>query len=1107
MQVPSGGLRAAAGRAGPRMSIRDVAKTSLRREGDPWNMPDVFIIRGAGTMTDLSQWLSARNLGALEATLSENEIDLDILFDLTDDDMRELGLSLGARKRLRVALDAAASGETSAVEPARAGGAAERRHLTTMFVDLVGSTELSTGLDPEDMRDIITSYQNAVAGVVTRYEGQVAKYMGDGVLCYFGWPRAHEDDAKRAARAGLEIIEAMRGLRAPDGRELTVRIGVATGLVVVGDLIGEGAAQEEAVVGDTPNLAARLQAVAGPDQIVVADTTRQLLGADFEMAELGALELKGVGRPVAAWRVDAERSLVTRFEEGGLDPALPLIGRDHELGLIMERWRRARDGEGQVVVLNGEAGIGKSRLTRAAIDEIARGEHYRISYHCSPYHADSSFYPVIQQLTYAMGLSEADSASDKFAKLQENLRRADPRIIAEMLRIDMEAEMGPLGLTPQQVRNRILAETAEEVRALTQDKPVLIVVEDAHWIDASTLAMLEACLDRITGDRAMILITGRPSFVHGFGGHPIVSKLALNRLGAEQTADVLSRIAGGKDLPPELVAEITARTDGVPLFIEEMAKTILESGELRETETAYELSGPLSRVTIPATLHDSLMARIDRLQPIKEVAQMAACIGRHFDRAALERIARVDARTLDDALAQLEQSELVFRRGAPPDASYVFKHALVRDVAYQSLLKRRRQEIHARLVEVFEAEGAAPELVAHHATEAGQTAKAAGLWAEAGSLAQARPAYDEAANHLKVALAEAGRLLDDLVWRERELALLVQLAQVYIAKEGYASTEASEAFDKAMQRVAATESAELRVAIYYGAWIAPYIGNRLHRAYETANRLVDEMAEEADPVPRLISRRMRAATLISMGRSPEALEDLKAAYALYQEAEITDFSAKFAQDPGVQIWCYMQLAMWMCGNREGAWDVADRSMARARELNHANTFCYAALHDVMLAVWEGDVTRARNVTEEMRQIGTEHDMTLWKLFAGIFEAVIACMTDQPDGPARLDTALEAYRAAGCWLWAPLFLAEQARARLRAGDKAGAAAAVKRGLAEAEICGEHWAEPVLRQVLGDIRRAEGDLAGAAQAYKQAMAEARSQGAAPLLVQAEAALASL
>ncbi|WP_208999751.1 ATP-binding protein [Stappia sediminis] len=1047
-------------------------------------------------MSDLKQWLLRKNLANLEAVLVENEIDLDVLFDLTDEDFREIGLSLGARKRLRAAIDAGEPpDEAQAATPAKAGvREAERRHLTTLFVDMVGSTALSARFDPEDISEVLTRYQNTVAGIVTRYKGHVAKYMGDGILCYFGWPVAHEDDAKRAARSGLDIIRALREIRAPDGEAISARAGAATGLVVVGDLIGEGAAQEEAVIGDTPNLAARLQALAEPGQVVVADATKLLIQDKFDVEALGRFEIKGMEGAVPAWRIAGERSLESRFEESALDTVLPMIGRNNELALVMERWSRACTGEGQVTVLLGEAGIGKSRLTRAVIDEIRTQDHYRVNYHCSPYHTASSFYPAIRQLTNAMGLLETDTAGQKIEKLKANLRAADPRIIAELLQIDAPGEYGPLELSPNQVRNRIMEETSNEVRALAREKPVLVVVEDAHWSDPSTLAMLESCLDKIAGERVMILITARPTFSHRFGGHPIVSKLTLNRLGSDQTADVLAKITGGKTLPGELIAEIISRTDGVPLFIEELTKTIIESGDLRETEDAYELTGPISHVSIPSTLHDSLMARIDRLQPIKEIAQMAACIGRSFDRPALAKIACVDDSMLDDALAQLEHSELIFRRGAQSEASYVFKHALVRDVAYESLLKRRRQEIHHRLVDAFEADPSAPpELSAHHATEAGLTEKAVLLWAEAATNAQARPAYVEAANHLRSALDQAAKLPKLAHWREKELALLVQLAQIHIAKDGYASVEASQAFAHALERIDATENAELRVAIYYGTWIAPYIGNDLRRAFDLVSRLVSDMASEPDPIPRLISRRMRAATLISMGRSPEAFEDLRQAYELYQSAEIVDFSSKFAQDPGVQIWCYTHLAQWVCGDEEGALATADRALARARELKHANTICYAGLHDTTLSIWTGNVARARDVNEEMRKLSNDYDMSLWKNYVAIHDAVIACMSDEKDAPARLDAALEEYKAKGCWLWVTLYLAEQAKALLRAGHPESAEAALRRAFREQEKTGESWTLAELHRIAGEIRCAGNDIEGAETAFNEALSIAKFQGA--------------
>ena len=1038
--------------------------------------------------------MRSRNLDNLEAILIENEIDFDVLFDLTDEEMREIGLSLGARKKLRAEIDGRKGNELSVAEDEvrHAGGEAERRQLTTMFVDLVGSTELSAQRDPEDMRDLITGYQNAVAGVVTRYEGYVAKYMGDGVLCYFGWPTAHEDDARRAARSGLDIVQAMKGMRTPDGQELAVRVGVATGLVVVGDLIGEGAAQEEAVVGDTPNLAARLQGIAEPGQVIVAAATMQLLGHDFDISSLGEVELKGIGKALPAWQVDAERSPENRFEQHAQDPVLPMIGRNHELALIMERWQRARDGEGQVTVVTGEAGIGKSRLTRAVIDEIQLSDHYRISYYCSPYHTDSSFYPIIQQFTDAFALSETDDTGEKLTRLEAGLLAADPRIIAELLQIDVSGRYPPLNLTPQQIRNGILDETSKEIRALAREKPVLFVVEDAHWIDASTLAMLEACLDSISGERVLVLITARPTFSHGFGGHPIVSNLALNRLGSDQTINVLAEITNGKNLPKTLVAEIIARTDGVPLFIEELTKTIIELGELRETETAYELTGPISRMTIPATLHDFLMARIDRLQPIKEVAQMAACIGRSFERAVLMNVCRLDDRTMDDALIQLERSELVFRRSSSSNPSYVFKHALVRDVAYESLLKRRRQEIHSRLVDIFEADpNTPPELTAHHATKAELTEKAVQLWGEAGARAQARPAYDEASNHLHMALSLISGLTVRPKWREKKLALLVQLAQIHIAKDGYASAQASENFAKALDMIDATSDAELKTAIYYGTWVVLYLGNQLDQAYKQVTRLVKEMAQEPQPIPRLISRRMRATTLIAMGRPAEALEDLETAYALYQSAQISDFSAKFAQDPGVQIWSYMLLAKWLCGDQKGAQDIGDRAITRARELKHANTMCYAGLHDVTMSIWAGNIERARSVNNEMRQLANDHDMALWKLFVGIHDAVIDCMADEAGAPTRLDAALVEYSANGCRLWITLYLAEQAKALLRAGDTEGAEATIRRAFVEQEATGEHWAEAELNRISGEICLFRGDAVAAEQAFETAISVARFQ----------------
>ena len=533
---------------------------------------------------------------------------------------------------------------------------------------------------------------------------------------------------------------------------------MATGVVVVGDLIGEGAAQEQAVVGDTPNLAARLQALAEPGQVVIAEGTRRLLGNLFEVEDLGAQSLKGIAASVHAFAVLRERALESRFaaHSGRL---AALVGREHELALLLERWRQASAGEGQVVLLSGEAGIGKSRITRALIDAVAEAPHIRISYQCSPYHTESSLWPVTQQLSHAARLAPDDTAEVRLDKLAALLARAGVEAgrcastVARLLGIEAGERYRPSRLSPQQLRARTLNALLAQLVGLSRQSPVLLVVEDAHWIDPTTLEMVGLALDRIGGERVMVLITARPTFEHAFGGHPIVTRLALNRLGAEQTRAIALRITGGKSLPESVLAEIAAKTDGVPLFVEELTKTVIESGYLEEGADAYVLDGALPASVIPSSLHDSLMARLDRLQPLKQVAQTAACIGRIFDYRLLAAISPLPAAELTRSLDGLVGAELVFRRGLDPEATYTFKHALVRDAAYESLLRSRRREIHQTILARLETEdGALPEVLAYHAQEAGLADRAIAYWQTAGEQALARPAYAEALNHFETAL-------------------------------------------------------------------------------------------------------------------------------------------------------------------------------------------------------------------------------------------------------------------------------------------------------------------------------------------------------------------
>jgi class 3 adenylate cyclase len=641
---------------------------------------------------------------------------------------------------------AATLATASAPTPTPAGSSAERRQLTVMFIDLVGSTALSTQLDPEDMREVIRDYQNTVAGEIARFEGLVAKFMGDGVLAYFGWPRAHEDEAERAVRAGLAVTQSVAKLRVPAGGALQARIGIATGLVVVGDLIGEGASREQSVVGDTPNLASRLEGAAEPGTVVIAEATRHLVGDIFVLRGLPAQAFKGFAKPTPAFIVLGERPLESRFAARRTGGLAPIVARDTELALLIERWGLAKSGEGQMVLLTGEAGIGKSRIAEALIESLGGEQHVLLRYQCSPYHVDSSLYPVIQQITHAARFADGESLERRLDRLEALLSVASDdiheaaQLTASLMGLDGSSRYGELALSPQQRRKRTLAVLVEQLTALAARNPLLWVIEDAHWIDPTTLELIELALDRVPRARVLALITARPTFVASFGSHPVVTRLALNRLGRAATQSIIARIACGKRLPEPLLDEIVSKTDGVPLFVEEMTKAVIESGFLREDAKAYHLDGPLSALAIPTTLHDSLMARLDRLQPVKEVAQIASVIGRSFDHRTIAALAGHLDGDFAVAIRQLVEAELVFCRGTPPDATYLFKHALVRDAAYGSLLKTRRLSLHARLIEVLEAaNGAAPEIKAQHAEAAGLTGRALDYWEEAGRLWRGPP--------------------------------------------------------------------------------------------------------------------------------------------------------------------------------------------------------------------------------------------------------------------------------------------------------------------------------------------------------------------------------
>ena len=742
-------------------------------------------------MQQIAEWLQKLGLSQYTQHFAENDINFAILPHLTDQDLKELGVkSLGHRRQLLLGIAEISSVQKDTAPPPTASEAplaqhdtAERRQVTVMFSDLVGSTALSARMDPEDLREVISAYQKCVADTVQRFGGFVAKYMGDGVLIYFGYPQAHEDDAERAVRAGLELVAAVGGLKTH--ARLQTRVGIATGLVVVGDLIGSGASQEQAIIGETPILAARLQGVAEPNSVVVAESTRKLVGNLFELEDLGAKDLKGISGPVRAWAALRASSVESRFEALHTSGLTALVGREEELELLLRRWSKVEAGEGQVVLLSGEAGIGKSRLTAALLERLTSEAHTRLRYFCSPQHADSAFYPIIRQMERAAGITHDDALPTKLDKLDAMLAQSststhDAALFAEMLSLPNDGRYPPLDLDPQRRRQRTLEALNLQMEVLSRANPVLMIVEDVHWSDPTSLEAFGRAVDRVASHRVLLLVTFRPEFEPPWTGRPYVAFVAINRLGDRDIAAMIDGVTGNKLIPSNIRRDIIERTDGIPLFVEEMTKAVLEA----ESQGAAEhlaAAVPSPALAVPASLHASLMARLDRLGPAKEVAQIGAAVGREFSHALLAAVIPRPEADLRSALDRLIDAGLLFRQGVPPHATYLFKHALVQDAAYGTLLREPRRALHARIAKTLEGRFAdiaesQPELLARHYTEAGLIEKAVSFWGTAGQRSMARYALVEGAEQLKRALDQIATLPTTPVLRREEIKLEVAFA-------------------------------------------------------------------------------------------------------------------------------------------------------------------------------------------------------------------------------------------------------------------------------------------------------------------------------------------
>jgi class 3 adenylate cyclase len=836
---------------------------------------------------DISAWLRGLGLEHYEQAFRDNAIDEAILPKLTAEDLRDLGVTAVGHRRILLdaiaALRATTLPDTAerSIEPDRSGGKApeaERRQLTVMFADLVGSTALSARLDPEELRDIIGAYHRRCAEVITSSGGFVAKYLGDGVLAYFGYPQAHEEDAEQAVRAGLALIEGVAKLDAGQANSLQVRVGIATGLVVVGDLLGEGAAQEQAVIGETPNLAARLQGLAERNTVVIADNTRRLLGGLFDYRDLGILPVAGITYPVHVWRVVGASLVGSRFE--ALRAAsTPLIGREEEIALLTRRWERATAGDGSVVLIVGEPGIGKSRIAQTLLEQLGNEPHTRLRYYfCSPHYQHSALYPSVTQLEQAAGFRREDSAETRLDKLGAVLALANKELseavplLADLLSIPTGDRYPPLNLTPQKRKEKTLQVQVAQVEGLAARQPLLMLWEDIHWSDPTTLESLDLLIDRVATLRVLMILTFRPEFTPPWVGRPHVTLLSLNRLPPRHRAAMIARVTGGKTLPREIADQIIDRTDGVPLFIEELTKSVIESGSMTDAGDHYSLAGPAVPLAIPTTLHASLLARLDRLAPTREVAQVAAALGRQFSHELINAVAEMSSPRLESALEQLIRAELVFRRGTPPDATYTFKHALVQDAAYETLLKSRRHQLHARIARVLENDFAEtaetqPELLAHHYAQAGLITQAIAYRHKAGQRAMEHSAMAEALVQLTRGLELLSALPEGVERNRQELDLQVALGKALIATKGIAVPETGRAYVRARELCQQLGDSSQLFTVLRGQWAFHHVRAELRTARELGEQLLGLAQRDQDPTRLLEAHRALGHTCSGLASS------------------------------------------------------------------------------------------------------------------------------------------------------------------------------------------------------------------------------------------------
>jgi class 3 adenylate cyclase/predicted ATPase len=1002
---------------------------------------------------------------------------------------------------------------------------AERRQLTVMFCDLVDSTKLSSQLDPEEYREVVRAYQSACTEVIQRYDGHIAQLLGDGLLVYFGYPQAHEDDAHRAVRTGLGILDAMGDLntrlKQEKGLQLALRMGIHTGLVVIGEM-GSAGRQEHLALGETPNVAARIQGLAAPNTIATSEATYRLVQGYFECETLGEHALRGVSHPLHIYRVLGASGVHSRLEVAQTRGLTPLVGRESEVTLFLERWEQVKAGHGHVVLLTGDAGIGKSRLVQVLKDYVANEPHIRWECRSVPYYQNTALYPLTDLFQRTLQWQHDETPDEKCGKLEQMLRQhrlpleETVPLFAPLLTLPLpENRYPPLNVSPQHQRQKTLETIVAILLEQAELQPLLFIVEDLHWTDPTTLELLNLLIEQIPTTSILMVLTCRPTFQPSWSHRSYLSEVTVNRLSHAQVEQIVARMTDGKPFPQEVLQQIVEKTDGVPLFVEELTKALLESGYLKETAGHYALVGALSALAIPATLHDSLMARLDHLVTAKGIAQLAAVIGRRFAYDLLYVVSQLDAATLQRELHRLVEAELVYQRGLPPQAYYFFKHALIRDAAYESLLKNTRQHYHQRIALVLEEQfpktaATQPELLAHHYTEAGLTAQAVHYWHHAGQRASERSAHVEAISHFRQGIALLQTLPETRERTQPEVDVYIALGASLIATQGPAAPDVGEVYLSAQQLCQHVANRQQLFPILRGLWSYYCIRAELQMAHTLGEQLLSLAQHVQDAALLSAAYRALGSTLMYLGAPATAHLHLAQGITLYDAQQHRASAFLFGEAAGLVCRSHDAWTLWLLGYPDQGRAQIDEAVTLAQQIAHPLSLGHALDCAALIHQFRREVRDTQDRAEAAISLSKEQGFAHWMAVGSLLHGwALAQQGQAQEGLEQLDQGLRAYRATGAKINQSYLLSLLADVQGSLGEPEAGLTALTEGLTLVETTGARWYEAELHRLKGALllQQSSDNQAEAETCFHHALEIARTQQAKSFELRTATSLARL